>query len=195
MRVWSKLAELDTARVCRRAKVTYDETHAVYTLRSFGCELGISLNDRKIFEYSRNGGVLLLNKLDTDLCLTTLWYLISAKDMPISNRLIKPVSLPGGQIFMKGSHVLPMDEVATKYDGNIPGFIERGEKFGGERLSYGDASMRFFPFPRVPVVLILWEGDEEFSANVDILLDDTCEVQMPTDIIWSTCMMSVMVML
>ncbi len=195
MHVWNKLAELDPSRVCRTAKVTFDAASAVYILSSFGYELGISLKDRQIFAYSNKGAILLLNKLGNDLCLTALYYLISAKDIPISNRLIKPASLPGGQIFVKGSHVLPLDEVASKYDGNPPGFIERGETYGGQRLSYGDASVRFLPFPRIPVVLILRTGDEEFPANVDILLDDTCSLQIPTDIIWSTCMLNSIIML
>ena len=141
------------------------------------------------------GGDVLLKKLESTLSLTALWYLTSAKDIPLSNRLIKPVNLPGGRIFDKGSHVLPLDELADRYGGNSHGFLAQGKKFGGEKLSYGDASIRLFPLPRIPTDLILWEGDEEFPANVNLLLDDTCILHMPTDIIWSTCLMSVMVML
>ena len=195
MNVWQKLAELDPLNVCNRAKVTFNEESVVYTLRSFGCDLGISVSDRKIFQFENDSRISLLNKVDPALCLSALWYLISAKDIPIDNRLIRPANLPGGQIFVKGSHVLPLDEVAGKYGSHPLSFIERGEKYGGEKLNYGDASIKFFPYPRVPVVLILWKGDEEFPDNVDILLDESCVLQLPLDIIWSTCLMSVMVML
>ena len=146
-------------------------------------------------EYTNENKTSLLEKVNASLCLSALWYLISARDIPITNRLIKPASLPGGQIFVKGSHVLPLDEVTDKYGGNPSGFIEQGEKYGGEKLNYGDASIKFFPYPRVPVVLILWLGDDEFHDKVDILLDDSCVLHMPLDIIWSTCLMSVLVML
>ena len=195
MQVWHKLAELDPSNVCNRAKVTFDKRTAVYTLTSFGCDLGIAVNDQKIFECARENEPSLFAKVNSSLYLSALWYLISAKDIPVADRLVRPVSLPGGQIFVKGSHVLPLDEVADKFGSNPFGFIKQGEKFGGEQLNYGDASIQFFPYPRVPVVLILWKGDEEFPDNVDILLDESCVLQIPLDIIWSTCLMSVMVML
>ena len=195
LHVWRRLSELDPVKVCSRAKVTFDEKAFVYTLRSFDCELGIAVNDRKIYERLVDSGSSLLNKVDPALSLSALWYLISAKDIPEANRLIRPASLPGGQIFVKGSHVLPLHRVADKYRNDPLSFISRGEKYGGEKLNYGDASIKLFPYPRVPIVLILRIGDEEFPDNVDILLDKTCVLQLPLDIIWSICLMSVMVML
>jgi hypothetical protein len=62
-------------------------------------------------------------------------------------------------------------------------------------MDYGDTSVRLFPFPRVPVVLIIWKQDKEFPARADILLDSTCSEHLPTDIIWSTAMMSILTML
>jgi hypothetical protein len=195
LHVWHKLADLNPKNVCKQAKVTFDAEIASYTLRSFGCDLGIAINDRKIIEYPDANGPSLLGKLGRELCLSALWYMITAKNIPETNRLVKPASLPGGQIFVKGSHVLPLEEAAVKYDGNPQNFIETGVMYGGEKLSYGDASIKLYPYPRVPVVLILWKGDDEFPPNVDILLDASCDLQLPLDIIWSTCLMSVLVML
>lgn len=195
LQVWHKLAELDPANVCKQAKVTFDEITDTYKLKSFGYDLGIAVKDRKISERINEYDPSLLEKLNSGLCLSALWYLISAKDIPLSNKLIKPVSLPGGQIFEKGSHVLPLDDVAERYGSNPLGLIAQGERYGGEKSIYGDASIKLFPYPRVPVILVLWKGDEEFPDNVDILLDETCVFQMPLDIIWSTCLMSALVML
>jgi hypothetical protein len=49
--------------------------------------------------------------------------------------------------------------------------------------------------PRIPVIMILRLGDEEFPPRVDLLLDSTCELHLPLDIIWSIAMMSALVML
>ena len=62
-------------------------------------------------------------------------------------------------------------------------------------MNHGDASVKIFPFPRVPVVLLIWKHDEEFPARADILFDSTCSEHLPTDIIWSTAIMSILVML
>jgi hypothetical protein len=59
----------------------------------------------------------------------------------------------------------------------------------------GDASIKLFPLPRIPVVLTLWLEDEEFPAGADLFFDSTCDLQLPTDIIWSIAMMSILIML
>ena len=94
---WQTLLESDSEKICRRAQVTFDEKSQVYTLASFGCDLGISLKDTRIFGLSPAGDVL-LDELGSSTELTLLWYLISAKDIPISGTWVRPDSLSGGQI-------------------------------------------------------------------------------------------------
>ena len=191
---WQTLLKSDPEKIKRRAKVTYDQTSQVYTLTSFGCDLGVSLKDTRIFGFSPEGEAL-LDKLGSSIELTLLWYLISAKDIPISGEWVRPDSLSGGQIYLKGSHVLPLDKIVEKYGADAQVFIDRGKQYGGDVLDYGDAAIRFLPFPRVPVALTLWTADEEFPARTNLLLDANCELQIPTDIIWATCMLSLKLML
>ena len=81
------------------------------------------------------------------------------------------------------------------YGNDIKQFVKRGISLGGEQMNHGDASVKLFPFPRVPVVLIFWEYDKEFPSRADILFDSVCSKHLPTDIIWATAMMSILVML
>ncbi len=188
---WAKLATLDPARVCRRTTARFDEQTGAYTLGSYGCEISISPGDMKIFSNSSQGDDL-LRKVDASL--TLLWYLTSSHSLPPSGTLITPGSLPGGQIFEKGTHVLPLDPLAEKY-AHAPGaFIETGRTWGGEVLDYGDAAIQLWPLPQVPTTLILRTADEEFPALVNLLLDSNCRFQFPTDIIWAICMMSALIL-
>jgi hypothetical protein len=189
---WAKLATLDPARVCRRASARFDEETATYSLESYGCDLSISPKDKKISSSSPKGDEL-LNKVDA--ALTLVWYLASAHSLPLSEKLIKPNSLPGGQIFEIGSHVLPLAPLAEKFADASEEFIEGGKKWGGKVLDYGDAAVELWPLPQVPTTLILRTADEEFPAQVDLLLDANCKYQLPTDIIWTTCMMSAAILL
>ncbi|HXX58815.1 MAG TPA: DUF3786 domain-containing protein, partial [Thermodesulfovibrionales bacterium] len=127
--------------------------------------------------------------------LSALWYLVNAKDISLTGRLIKPANLKGGELFFRGTHLLPLDAVAGRYGNDVTGFLKRCEDLSGDRTDYGDASMRLLPLPRIPVVLILWKGDEEFPPRTDLLFDSTCELQLPLDIIWSIAMMSLLVLL
>ena len=91
--------------------------------------------------------------------------------------------------------MLPLDSIAEKYCRDAGTFIENGMKLGGERLDYGDFSFRLFPFPRLPVVLIVWKADDEFPARAELLFDSSCKQHLSTDILWATAMISVMMML
>jgi hypothetical protein len=193
-RAWEALAELSTEDVCRRAGVSFDTSSGLYAVKSFGQAILVSPKDREMLSRSPTGR-LLLGKLGRYYKLPVLWYLIGAKDIPLSGELIKPSDTAGGQIYMRGTHVLPLDRIAERYGGDVQGFLRRGGELGGEPLGYGDASLRLFPLPRVPVTILLWQSDDEFPSRAALLFDSTCKLHLPGDIIWSTAMVSALVML
>ncbi len=193
-RAWEILEGLNPENVCNRSKAAYDSTLNSYTLNSFGQDIFVSMIVRSIHSDSQESD-LLLNKLGDYSRLSILRYLVNAKDIPLTQELIRPENLKGGNIYSKGTHVLPLDRITEKYGSDIEGFVQRGIEIGSEVLDYGDASLRLLPFPSVPVTLIIWKGDEEFSSRADLLFDSTCELHLPVDIVWSTAMMSVLVML
>lgn len=193
-KAWELLLGKDPAEVCRNALAGYDGETGLYTLRSLGMEFTLDPKQKSITSAAPESS-LLLTRLAYFFKLSAPWYLVSAKDIALTGRLVKPTNLAGGQLFFQGSHVLPLEKVAEKYAADREGFLERGARFDGERAGYGDAAFRFSPLPRVPAFLILWLADEEFPARVDLLFDSSCELQLPLDIIWSIAMMSLLVML
>ena len=88
-----------------------------------------------------------------------------------------------------------MIKIANKYGNNKQDFFERGKKYNAERLDYGDASIKLYPLPRIAIIIILWEQDDEFPARSDILLDASCEEHLSADMIWSLAMLSALIML
>ncbi len=191
---WEILSNLNPDEVCARTKAAFDSSTGVYTLKSFHRDVMISPQRKEIFCMATDADVL-LKKLGYFSKLSILWYLVSAKDIPLSGQLVKPVNLKGGQLFFRGTHILPLDGLAEKYGNDTEGFLLRGKVLGAEPQKYGDASVRLSPLPRIPVTLILWRGDEEFPPRADILFDSTCEIHLPLDIIWSIAMMSVLIMM
>ncbi|MBF0538534.1 MAG: DUF3786 domain-containing protein [Nitrospirae bacterium] len=116
-------------------------------------------------------------------------------DIPLSERLVPPEGLKGGEMFFKGAHALPLDKLAARFGADRDGFLDRGIALGGEVVSLGDVAIRVSPFPRVPVVLILWLKDDEFPARVNLLFDSTCEFHLPLDMNWNVAMMCALMML
>ena len=193
-RAWGILASLGPEDVCRRTKADFDELAGHYILPVFNEKVYVSFKERRVWGDS-TAADFILNELSHYSLLSILWYLIQAKDMPLSANLVSPREVNGGLIFARGSHMLPLDKLVEKYGSAVEGLVRKGVSLGGEPLNYGDAAVRFFPFPRVPVVLLIWKPDEEFPARADILFDATCSEHLPPDIIWSTAMMSILVML
>lgn len=193
-KAWELLGSMKPEDVCRAAGVSYDAHTARYRVRSFGMDFGVSVKNRIISSKSP-GSEAPLRKLAYFFRLSVLWYLVNAKDVGCTGRLVKLEGITGGEIFTKGSHILPLEALARKYGKNREGFIEKAKSLGGELEKSGDASLRLYPLPRIPVVLTLWLEDDEFPARADLLFDSTCRLQIPMDIVWSVAMLSVLVML
>lgn len=182
------------ADVCRNATAVFDRGSGSYILESFGMNINVSPQNKKLYCDGPNG-TLLLEKIGYFSKMSILWYLSGAKDIPLSGSLIKPENLKRGLIFFRGTHVIPLERLALKYHDDKEGFLNRGEELGGDTLDYGDASVRLFPFPRVPVVLILRRGDDEFPPDADLLFDSTCELHLALDVLWAVAMQSTLIMM
>ncbi|MBE0555889.1 MAG: DUF3786 domain-containing protein, partial [Proteobacteria bacterium] len=152
---WKALEQLPSDQVCTNSGARCAPGGDAYLLSCFGQEVLIRPAGREITADSPVASPL-LGKLRYFSELAILWYLAGARDIPPSGKLIRPSDLKAGQIFATGSHVLPLDKLAQKYGNNVGGFIEKGRALGGEDAGLGDASLRVLPFPRVPVVLVLW---------------------------------------
>lgn len=192
-KAWELIKGLDPADVFRNARAVFDERASRYTLKSFGMDFHIDPRNKEIHCVAPYGKVL-LERIGYFSKMSILWYLVGARDIPLSGRLITPENLKGGLIFFRGTHVLPLDRLASIYHDDKERFLIRGGELGGERMDYGDASVRLFPFPRVPVVVILRRGDDEFPPGADLLFDSTCELHLALDVLWSVAMQSILIM-
>ena len=78
-----------------------------------------------------------------------------------------------------------IDPLKKTFGSNIPGLVTAAERLGGQAIPAGDAGFEFRLFPRIPVQLILWEGDAEFPAEANILFDETIgDILSPEDVAW-----------
>ena len=193
-KAWENLGNSNPDEVCRRTGAIFDHTSGLYSLKSFGEDFSLFPQDKKISGTTPEGDAL-VKKLAFFFHFSVVCYLNSAKDISLTGRLIKPVNMKEGQLFFRGSHLLPLDRVAEKYGSDRDGFLKRGDALCGEQISYGDAALRLFPLPRVPLVVILWIADEEFPPRADLLFDSSSEIQLPIDVVWSIAMMSLIAFL
>jgi len=193
-KAWITLASMDIYETAKNAGVIYDNDAQAYIIESLGSRVGISPSKQEFICFDDRGRTL-VDRFGYFFRLSSLVYLTTAKEIPLTGRLINPSGMKGGEIYFRGSHILPLDKVEQKYECSKDSFLSRSMELGATQTSYGDAGIMLHPLPRVPVYLNLWLKDEEFPARCDIMFDSTCELQLPLDIIWSVAMMSVLAMM
>jgi hypothetical protein len=78
-----------------------------------------------------------------------------------------------------------IDPLKKTFGRNAAGLMWASAQLGATAVEPGDAAFEFKLFPRVWLRLILWEGDDEFPPEANILFDDTiAKIFSPEDIAW-----------
>ncbi len=102
-----------------------------------------------------------------------LHYLISAKGIPITNKLVAFKELPGGANYSRTFSKRAIEPLIDHFGKQPHLLIDAAGKLGGHKVDYGDVAVIINAFSRVPITLVLWRGDEEFDPGGDILFDAT----------------------
>jgi hypothetical protein len=191
---WRLLAEREPQEVCGRTGASYLADERSYVVPVFGHPVTVDLRER-LLRGTTPEAEFVLTKTAYFSRLSILRYLLDAQNIKPTGRLLKPTELKSGQIYLKGSHLLPLEAIAGRFGSDLEGFFRQGARYGAEPRSYGDAALELLPFVRVPITVILWREDEEFPARCYLLFDETCELHLPPDILWSVAMMSALVLI
>jgi len=110
-----------------------------------------------------------------------LHYLITAKGTPITGKLIGFKQVPGG-LFEYASFSREVLTPLMDHFGKEPErLVESAANLGGSKVGYGDVAVNIKAFPNVPVVIVLWRGDDEFAPNGSMLFDSTVADYLSTE--------------
>jgi len=180
--LWEQLEKLDQQETAKRADCRYLTAPDRYVVAMLGTQYVVNLAEKDISTLRADTPSRPTPFLE-QLCL--LAYLINAKDIPLSGKLAKAESLPGGQFFFRGPHSLPTESLEKAFGENPDGLIRASEQLGATQCEFGDASIRVYALPRVPLTLAVWRGDKEFAARASILFDQTAATHLPLDALWA----------
>jgi len=100
-----------------------------------------------------------------------LHYLLRADGTPLTGKWVGYKDIPGGLLYASVFARRVTDPLVRKFGESAKWFREIGMALGGSNGGIGDASFVIQAFPYLPVQYVLWEGDEEFPASVQILFD------------------------
>ncbi|UCD72249.1 MAG: DUF3786 domain-containing protein [Syntrophobacterales bacterium] len=104
-----------------------------------------------------------------------LHYLINADGRPLSHQLIAYKEISGGMLYAGVFARRAVEPLIPVFGQSPECFLDAGFRLGGRKAEYGDVSFVLPALPRIPMIYILWKGDEEFSATVQLLFDKSVE--------------------
>lgn len=178
--LWENLAQADPEDVCQRSGAQFDEAAGSYLIAFLQERYRIVPGSRAIEPVS---GPMPETSPSIDLQVILITYLLNAQEIPLTDKLVAGSSLKGGECFFQGAHGFPLDPLLVQYGRDIEGFRDRGVSLGATEERYGDVGLRFAALPRVPVVIVLWGGDEEFPPRLSVLFDASIDQHLPLDAI------------
>jgi hypothetical protein len=114
-----------------------------------------------------------------------LHYMLGADPMRGAGEMIAYREIPGASFYFGPFVKRAIDPLKQVFGRNLDAFRRACETLDGQPIDAGDAGYRFQVFPQLAVDYILWEGDDEFDAEANILFtESTGECLSPEDAAW-----------
>ncbi len=119
-----------------------------------------------------------------------LHYMMAKTISNVSGKWVAYREIPGASFYFSAFVKRAIDPLKKVFGSNVAGLKNAAEKFDGKAIEIGDAGFEFLVLPKVPLQLIIYEGDEEFPAEANILFDETIgNLISPEDVAWLSGML------
>lgn len=116
-----------------------------------------------------------------------LHYLTLAKGTPTSNKMITYKELPEGSNYLPTFSKRAIKPLSDHFGNEPRRLIDAAAKLGGRSVDYGDVAVTINAFRRVPITMVLWQGDAELPPEGSIIFDATISDYLPTEDISVLC--------
>ena len=101
-----------------------------------------------------------------------LRYLLECKDTIWSGEWKTFREMPWGEMYIKPYTGRVLTRAAFTFGFKVPAFRAAAEKMGATAVKHGDAGFEFDLVGGYKMRILVWEGDDEFPPNAQILYSD-----------------------
>lgn len=108
-------------------------------------------------------------------------YLTKATGLPVAGEWIAFRELPGGDIYNAPFANRTIRPMVARFGSRPQSLVEAILRLGGRREKFGHASASIDVFPRLPLCLVVWEGDDEIPSSGQILFDRSASGYLDTE--------------
>jgi Domain of unknown function (DUF3786) len=120
-------------------------------------------------------------ELHPDQQALLLYYLSTADGTPVTGQWISFADLPGGRFYNQAFQGYTGHVLSKAFGSDKPAFERAAARLDGRPYPLGDAAFIFHTLPNLALLVIFWQGDEDFDPSYQILFDSTASHYLPTD--------------
>jgi len=157
---------LEPAEAAARTGTAFDGE--AFTVRLMGTDYRIAWPEYGISSADENAFALKALPPQTFL----LRYLLEGKKVEAKGEWKTFREMPWGELYIQPFTGRCLTRAAFTFGMKVKAFAAACEKLGGEKLAHGDAGYELELLPGYKMRIIVWEGDEEFPPNAQILYSD-----------------------
>ena len=101
-----------------------------------------------------------------------LRYLMESKKVPWAGQWKTFREMPWGEMYIKPYTGRVLTRAAFTFGTRVAAFKAACEKMGAQPVEHGDAGYRFKLIGDFEMQILVWEGDDEFPPNAQVLYSD-----------------------
>lgn len=151
--------------LCALARID-DAVHGV-VIPFFGDEHAVNFRDRVVIGPTGC-------EVNPFFATLILHYLVGAPSEPLSGELINFKQIRGGDIYFPAFNRNSLEPIRAAFDRDRAALARAAERLGGEKLTQGDLSYSIPVFPKLPLAVVLYEGEDDLIPSAaNILFDST----------------------
>ena len=114
-----------------------------------------------------------------------LHYMLATGIPPLTGQWISYREIPGASFYFNAFAKRAIDPLKKVFGQNIWSLSKSAARLKGRPIEPGDVGFEFEILPQVSLQLVLYAGDEEFTAEASILFDKNIgRILSPEDIAW-----------
>ena len=167
---WEDLVHLDSKSIAKNSLAGFD-----------GRNFTLTVLDETVKVDKLECRVISSQPHDKFFEILVLHYLVGCQASGPLEELVLFRQLKGGEAYNDTFQKRVNERLAREFGSDPSALVRAGVRLKGKIRSKGSASVELSLFPKVPVTVIVWRGDEEVPAACTILFDRSIGEIFPTE--------------
>lgn len=173
---WAKLEKMDVHVLASNSGAEVVRGSSALTLRVMDEDCTVDISSRSI---SCTGAKA--EQPNDHLQILILHYLLGAGNAQLANRPATYREFEGGALYYSAFKARTIDPLVKEFGQNPDILKHVGDALHSEPVKSGSVAFKVNFFPKIPVTVVTWMGDEEVPASANMLFDANAGRIMPTE--------------